>query len=302
MSTPSPRRPVLCFGEILWDFLPEGLFAGGAPFNVAYHLHQLGCPARIVSAVGDDLLGSELIRRLEGWGIATDLVGRRRDVPTGYVRATLDARGDAHYEITRDVAWDRIEATDALRAACGQARAAVFGSLAQRSAGNRAALRALLQDLPEDALRVFDVNLRPPHDDPDLVRELARLATVLKLNHGEAARLAGDRTHAEGREESHARTLARSSGARWVCVTAGARGAGLLHDDVWHWEPGRAVEVVDTVGAGDAFLASLVSDLATSGDPVAPAEVLRRACRLGEWVATQRGATPPYANGRPARE
>lgn len=294
--------PVLCFGEILWDFLPEGLFPGGAPFNVAYHLRQLGRTVRVVSAVGDDLLGSELIRRLDGWGIPTDLVERHGGVPTGYVRATLDARGDARYEIARDVAWDRIGDTPGLRAAATGAAAVVFGSLAQRSAENRATLLRVLEALPAQAVRVFDVNLRAPHDDLDLARDLARHASILKLNDGEAARLAGDTDAAGQREEAHARMLADHSGAGWVCITAGARGAGLLHDGRWHWEDGRKVGVVDTVGAGDAFLASLVADLLDSRRRIAPAEALRRACRLGEWVATQRGATPPHGTSRPDRE
>ncbi len=294
--------PVLCFGEILWDLLPEGLFAGGAPFNVAYHLHQLGCPVRVVSAVGDDFLGSELIRRLDGWGIGTGLIARHPGVSTGYVRASINERGDAHYEIARDVAWDRIENTPALAEAARQGAAVVFGSLAQRSPSNRATLARMLEASPPGAIRAFDVNLRPPHDDLDLVRTLARGVTILKVNDTEAARLAGDGTASAGREETHARTLARESEARWVCITAGARGAGLLHEGTWYWEDGRPVEVTDTVGAGDSFLASLVADLLATGCRIAPAEALRRACRLGEWVATQRGATPVHGPSRPSRK
>jgi len=104
----SSAPTVLCFGEILWDFLPSGLFAGGAPFNVAFHLHELGLDARPVSAVGRDLRGDELLRRLHDWKIPTDLVARHAGMPTGYVRARIAPAGDAHYDITRDVAWDRI--------------------------------------------------------------------------------------------------------------------------------------------------------------------------------------------------
>lgn len=281
--------PVICFGEILWDFLPEGAFPGGAPFNVAYHLHQHGMAVQVASAVGGDVLGDELLRRLADWGIPTGGIARITGVPTGYVRARLNARGDAAYDIVAGVAWDHIPA-EPLRAMAGDAAALVFGSLAQRSPANRAALRALLAALPASAQRVFDVNLRPPHDDPALVRELASAATWLKLNAEEAARLCG-RPPAPGREEADARELVALTRGGSVVVTAGDRGAGLLHEGRWHWEPGRRVDVVDTVGSGDAFLAALLARLLAGA---APAAALAHACRIGEWVAGRRGATPAY--------
>lgn len=295
MSKPIPT--ILCFGEILWDFLPAGLFAGGAPFNVAYHLHQLGNVALPVSALGRDVLGEELLRRLRSSGIGTDLISHHHGLPTGTVRADLDAGGNAHYEIATSVAWDQISVSeDVVRAATG-ADALVFGSLALRSSFNRNALERILSVLPAGALRVFDVNLRPPHDNLDLVRELAPRASVLKLNAEEAARLAGGPPEAPGSEEVHARALAAAHGCEIVCITAGARGAGLLHNRTWSWEAGRPVTVVDTIGAGDAFVASLTSDLVGGRPP--DAEVLARACRLGEWVATQSGATPAYGSTTP---
>ncbi len=286
----SPR--ILCFGEILWDFLPEGLFAGGAPFNVGYHLKQHGVDVRLVSAIGRDLLGEELLRRLRHWKMDTELITRHSGLPTGYVRATFGEKGDAAYDIVASVAWDQIFANeDVTRAALG-AQALVFGSLAQRSPFNRTVLDRILTVLPADAWRVFDVNLRPPHDDLNLVRNLASRATLLKLNSAEAARLTDGGDEHPGREEHDARELASRHGNRYVCVTAGARGAGLLHDSIWHWENGRPVDVADTVGAGDSFLAALLTRLLQSR--LSPKECLARACRLGEWVASRRGATPSY--------
>ncbi|MBI4624964.1 MAG: carbohydrate kinase [Verrucomicrobia bacterium] len=282
---------VICFGEILWDFLPDGLFPGGAPFNVGYHLHRHGVRTQIVSAVGRDVLGDELLRRLALWGMPTSGIARHDRLPTGFVRATLGAGGDARYEITTDVAWDEIPATPETISAAAHADAFIYGSLAQRSTTTRASLLRLLAALPSPALRVFDVNLRPPHDDLALVRALAHDATLLKLNSDEAARLAGE-APTGGREEAHARALAAETGCALVVVTAGARGAGMLRNGEWYWEPGRAVQVSDTVGAGDAFLASLVTHLL--GGVLPDAGCLARACRLGEWVAAQRGATPAY--------
>lgn len=293
--------PVLCYGEILWDFLPEGLFPGGAPANVAYHLARHGRDVRLLSAVGRDVLGDELLRRLRHWKLDTSLVARHPGLPTGSVVADLSSAGDARYEIVRSVAWDQIPAErEALRLA-GSAAALVFGTLALRSSFNRAALERLLAVLPAGALRVLDVNLRAPHDDLELARAFARGATLLKLNSDEAARLSGA-THKgpgpapegdENAEETHARALFDALGCPLVLVTAGARGAGLLRDGRhWTWEPGRAVEVVDTVGSGDGFLASFLHHLLSGRG--SDAELLARACRHGEWIATRRGATPAY--------
>jgi fructokinase len=292
---PAPR--ILCFGEILWDFLPAGLFAGGAPFNVAYHLNRHGADVRLVSAVGRDLLGEELLRRLRHWDLDTELITRHSGLPTGYVRATLGDSGDASYEITPSVAWDQIFMNQDVAQAAVGAQALVFGSLAQRSPFNRTVLNRILDVLPgrEDAWRVFDVNLRAPYDDLELVRSLAPRATLLKLNAVEAARLCGEKTETAGKEESHARDLFSTTGCPMICVTAGERGAGFLRDGVWLWEPGKPVKTADTVGAGDSFLASFLYNLLQR--ECSDAECLARACRTGEWVATQRGATPDYEPG-----
>ncbi|QYM78221.1 carbohydrate kinase [Horticoccus luteus] len=305
MSDPSPTtnpapagagRRALCFGEILWDFLPDGLFPGGAPFNVAYHLHRLGLTTYPVSSVGDDVLGRELLRRLRDWKIPVDLIATDPARPTGYVRAAITATGDAHYDIVRDVAWDAIPAPTAALALAASTDVLVFGSLAARSPENRATLHRLLAALPATAWRVFDINLRAPFDDLAVVAELAAHATVLKLNAAEAARLAGA-TESPGSEETHARNVQQRFAVPLVVVTAADRGAGLLRDDHWHWETARPVAVADTVGAGDAFLARLIAGLlARASEP----RILAAACRLGEWVAAQRGATPAYTSATPS--
>ena len=285
------ERPAtaICFGEVLWDFLPDGLHAGGAPFNVAYHLHAQGVRVLGASAVGDDTLGEELLRRLDDWDISTAHIARtaRR---TGFVRALIGSSGDARYEIARKVAWDQIAIKAPLLREARNARAVIFGSLAQRTRENRTALATLLDALPDNALRVFDVNFRPPHDDLKLAAKLAARANVLKLNHEEAARLAGG-SEKPGHEERNARELFRRFGCERIVVTAGAHGAGLLRDGRWLWEKGRRVQVLDTIGAGDSFLATLVAHLLRGSDD---RTALRESCRTGEWVATQRGATPAY--------
>lgn len=288
------RGPVLCFGEILWDSLPRGLFPGGAPFNVAWHLRRLGERVLPVTAVGRDVLGDELLRRLRAAGIDTSLVGVVPDRPTGLVRVDLES-GAPGYEILPDAAWDRIEEPPHGSAAVPGAAALVFGSLAQRSAHNRRLL-ADLRKRASRALQVFDVNFRPPFDDLCVVRELAAGAGVLKLNHEELARFEG--RAADAGEEAcadAARSLAARTGCPRICVTAGAAGAGLLSEGGWTWVAAEPVRVRDPVGAGDAFLAVLVHGLLSASWP--PRELLARAHRLAGFVATRDGATPDYDVG-----
>jgi fructokinase len=292
-ATTDSQPLAVCFGEILWDFLPDALYPGGAPFNVGYHLSRHGCSVHLVSAVGADTLGDELRRRVAAWGLETSGLRRQPHKPTGYVRAQLSAEGAPAYDIARNVAWDGIEPGGRSLAATRKAAALIFGSLAQRTSANQQALETLLEVLPEDALRVFDVNLRPPHIDRPHLRRLAKRATLLKLNAAEAAYLVGNDDEKPGREERDARTLFERNGCTSIVITSGARGAGWLRHGVWYWEPARPVKVADTIGAGDAFLATLVAGLLLTPN-AAPAKLLAAACRRGEWVARQRGATPAY--------
>lgn len=287
----------LCFGEVLWDILPEGRFAGGAPFNVGYHLSRLGWRAMPVSSVGSDALGAELLALLRGWGVNTGGVAVLSGVPTGTVAVELDGEGKPRFEIRRNVAWDAVPVSDDVIAAAGAADALVFGSLSQRSMANRQALGLLLATA-RSALKVFDVNLRPPFDDAGVVRGLLGKADIIKLNDEELDRLAG--CGRGGRDiERGAREIGDVAGGKAVCVTCGAQGAGLLWEDQWHWEATRPVKVADTVGSGDAFLAALMAGLHLGWSPVG---ALAGACRLGEWVAARRGATPAYRATATTRE
>lgn len=283
-------KSAICFGEVLWDCLPTGRFIGGAPLNVAFHLHQLGLRAVPVSAVGRDELGEELLERVLSWGIETKFITWHGALPTGTVTASLDAHGNATYKIHEGVAWDDIEVSDELLALAGDCDALVYGTLAQRSAHNRHQLDSLLE-AAAGALKVCDVNLRPPFDSFERAWELAREADLIKLNEQEIKRLLdGSELHHD--LESLAIELSQQTGVGSICVTAGPKGAGLLYEEKWHWVDAEPVIVADTVGAGDAFLAELVTSLL---EPDADAwECLRRACRLGEFVASQHGATPMH--------
>ncbi|MVN74796.1 carbohydrate kinase [Hymenobacter sp. HMF4947] len=278
--------PIVCFGEILWDMLPTGKQPGGAPFNVAVHLHQLGVPAQLISRVGDDELGTELLDFMTSKGLATSYVQRGHSHLTGVVKANVDDRQEVSYKIVQPVAWDYIQPAPELAELVAGAAMLVFGSLAARSPATR---DTLLQLLPQARYRVFDVNLRPPHYTRRTVEHLLGQATMVKLNHHELAELLGWQGQAALPDAEALPYLARVFGLEAVCLTRGADGAALWTKGAFYESPGFVVEVQDTIGSGDAFLAALLRGW-LAGQP--PAECLRTACALGALVAAQAGATP----------
>lgn len=276
---------ILCVGELLWDALPEGLFLGGAPFNVACHLRGAGVPAAMVSRVGDDRLGAEALRRAGRYGVGVDLIQVDPTRPTGFVNVTVDDAGNPAYEIVEPAAWDAIDATDALIARASAARAIVFGSLAQRDPMSRRTIERLWES---DAMMAFDVNLRPPYDDVDVVRRSLHRADIVKLSAGEMAQVA-EWFDLRGSPRQLVAALAEKFACSVVCVTRGSEGAALWHDGTWTEHPGFQVDVRDTVGAGDAFLAVLLAGLLAGG---ADAALLQHANLIGAYVATQYGSVP----------
>lgn len=284
------RAPkVMCFGEALWDCLPDGRHLGGSPLNVAYHLSKLGCSAWLASSVGDDSDGLELLRQLDDWATPTEFIGMRSDKPTGLVNIAIN-QGLPTYHIVEDVAWDYIDLPKRLPDHAKPLDAIVYGSLALRSDHNRASLRQLCE-VEANALRVFDVNLRPPFDSLDLIWSLMREASLIKLNDEEVVTVLG-LSSAEIDFEANTRELSLQTGCKRICITAGAAGAGLLYEGTWHWIDAVPVNVRDTVGAGDSFLAALVQGLLVS--PEKPNAALQRAVVLASFVAGSNGATPSY--------
>ena len=280
-----PPSEVLCVGEVLWDALPGGLFLGGAPFNVACHLRAAGTPVTMVSRVGADRLGDEVLRRAARHGVGTDLVQVDDVLPTGFVRVDVDDAGDPAYEILEPAAWDAIAPTAELLDRACAARAIVFGTLAQRHAVSRATIRRMWEG---DALMVLDVNLRAPFDDRAIVHASLARADVVKLSDDELRTIA-EWSGLRGGEREVVAALAETFACRVVCVTRGSRGAALWRDGRWSDHPGFRVEVRDTVGAGDAFLAALLAGLLAGA---ADDAILERANRIGAHVATQFGAVP----------
>ncbi|WP_259068237.1 carbohydrate kinase family protein [Mucilaginibacter sp. X4EP1] len=277
---------ILCFGEILWDTFGDEKVAGGAPMNVARHLAQQGADVLFASSVGNDESGQGLIQFLKDGGLYSNLIQRDNKLPTCEVTVQLDALGQATYIIPQPVSWDNIQTTETLNEAAINAPAIVYGSLACREATTRDTLLNLLNETT--ALKVFDVNLRPPHYTLSTIETLVAGADVVKMNEDEAALLIGGNTHnlkeniVEFQKKYHPKT---------ICVTRGENGAMAWHDYAFYEHPGCPVKVVDTVGAGDAFLATFVNGL-LANKPM-PA-ILEQACRIGAFVAGKRGANPVY--------
>lgn len=282
---------VVCFGEVLWDSLPEGLFLGGAPLNVAAHLSRLGVAATIVTAVGDDVLGREAVRRMAGLGVSTDLVQTRQGVQTGFVDVEL-RQGSPTYVIRQPAAWDDVMCDEQLLARVSESRALVFGTLSQRAPQTRTTLESLWHAAPN---LIVDVNLRPPFDHREAVEASLEYANIVKLSSEELIQICAWHDW-RGSDWDRCARLADRFDVSTVVLTRGAGGAAVLHDGRFSEEIGPTVDVVDTVGAGDAFLAGFLWVLFCSeADEVERVGLaIRLANQLGGFVASRSGAIPPY--------
>jgi len=278
------RPVVVAVGELLWDLLPDGKQLGGAPGNVVHHARSLGADAALISRVGRDALGDEAAARMEG----LETIQRDDVAPTGTAAVSVDPQGQPRFTLAPDVAWDRIEADGPALRVAARADAICFGTLAQRSAGSRAAIRTLLGACGRDALRILDLNLRDPFWTEEIVLGSLSLATAIKVNDDELDRCSG-MLQLSGSPRERVEALARRFGLKLVAVTRGSRGSLLYADGVWSDHPGLRVQVRDAVGAGDAFTAALI--LGTlRGHPLDG--INRHANEVGAFVCTQAGATP----------
>lgn len=280
---------LICFGEVLWDVLPTEKIAGGAPMNVAYHANNLGLSAKMISRVGADELGKELINFLNGKGVSTQFVQTDPMFPTGIVNVSLDAKGSPSYEIVQPVAWDYIQPDETLYDIVKTADALVFGSLACRSEQSKNTLLELLELAP---LRVFDVNLRHPFFSKSLLETLLSKADFVKMNDEELA-IITDWNDIKGNETAQMERLKEKYDLDLILLTKGAKGAACMDDTGYHEHSGFPVKVFDTIGSGDAFLAAFLSKkLSGAGTE----ECLAFACALGALVATKQGGTPGVSN------
>lgn len=281
-------RPVVV-GEVLFDSFPDGSrVLGGAPFNVAWHLQAFGLQPLVLTRIGDDTLGEEVLEAMAGWGMDCSGVQLDRDAPTGRVRVELD-RGAPSFDILPDQAYDRLELDAALRAVSDPGPALLYhGTLIARGETGRTAIRGVREQCRAPVF--VDVNLRDPWWEGRVVASLVRNVQWVKLNDDELGRLTGDGAATTETElEGAAAALAARHELAQVVVTCGGRGAFVWTDRRWiAGRPPLAVEVVDTVGAGDAFSAVWIAG-SLGGWP--PETTLVRALEFAAAVCTIRGAT-----------
>ncbi len=276
---------IICFGETLFDILPDGALPGGAPMNVAIHLKYYSHSPLIISRVGNDDAGDKLIHFLQDKGLFTAYIQRDQTHQTGIVQADISHQTQVSYTIVEPVAWDYIAYDKQLAATVRKSELFVYGSLAARSKNTR---ETLLKYLPLAELKVFDVNLRPPYYTPEVVGQLLAYADIIKMNHHELIEITNWYGMSLDERESMAYLLRRLN-KQLLLVTRGENGAALITKDGYIEHPGFPVTVEDTIGSGDAFLAAFLHKYLAG---VAPENILPFACAAGAYVATQCGATP----------
>jgi len=276
---------IVIFGEMLWDMLPSGKQPGGAPMNVAIHLKNFGLNPTFISRVGTDDLGVELTDYLSRQGLSTDFIQIGETHLTGIVKVNLTDKTEVAYKIVQPVAWDYIQPDPRMDEIVANSDVFLYGSLAVRNQQTKDTLYQLLEEAP---LKVFDVNLRPPHYDRPTIEYLLSKADIVKVNEHELAIVAGWFGILPD-QKTQMKYLADRFNLRMICLTLGANGAMVLDAGGFTTQEGYPVEVQDTIGSGDSFLAMFLKHM-LAGSPVSTA--LKNACAVGALVATYQGATP----------
>lgn len=285
MNNPIKKYTVIGMGEVLWDLLPDGKILGGAPVNFAYHAMQLGAVGVAVSSVANDELGREIMDSVNSKGIENCIAVNSH--PTGTVGVTLKD-GKPDYTIYENVAWDFIELTPEAIQMIRQADAVCFGTLAQRSTVSHEAIQKALKLVPENCLKVYDINLRQNYYSKELISESLSVANVFKINDDEVEifkQLFG----LEGSETEVCRKIKETYSLEYLALTKGENGSYLLHNDEVSFLPTPKVVVQDTIGAGDSFTSAMVMGI-LNRKPLN--EIHSKAVEISAFVCTQKGATP----------
>ncbi len=281
------KNSIVCFGEVLWDVYLDTRKLGGAPFNVAAHLSQLGSQANIITRVGADSLGDEIIKAFDQYGIDNTYCQIDKSVQTGVVNVTLDKDGKPTYDIKQPSSWDFIESTNENSCLVRKSDALLFGSLACRTRANFDTLKTLSKVAD---LNICDLNIRLDYYTLELVDSLLQICDILKIN-DEEAELLCDFYQLEIPELYT--FLSSKFSIQLIIQTLGAKGAEAYENGILYASKGFSVEAVDTVGSGDAFLASFLHHyLGGKGAH----QSLVEGCKLGAYVATQKGAIPSHNN------
>ncbi|MCL7762755.1 carbohydrate kinase [Polaribacter sp. Z014] len=277
---------ITCFGEVLWDVFPTHKKIGGAPLNVAVRLQSLENNVYIITRVGADDNGTKIKEFIEDNNVNKIALQVDEKLKTGKVKVTLDDKGCATYDIMFPRAWDHIQLTEGAKKIVKVSDAFVFGSLVARDKISRNTLYELLKTAK---YKIFDVNLRAPYYNIESLSYLMKEASFIKFNDDEIFEIADTLGYKNESLEETIKIIVEITNTKSICVTKGGAGAILYYNDVFFYNEGYKVEVVDTVGAGDSFLASLINKLLKE---VAPQDALDFASAVGAIVASSEGANP----------
>ena len=283
------NKIIVGMGEALWDCLPEGKKIGGAPANFAYHASQFGFDSRVVSAVGADADGDEILDVFARKGLRTQI--ERVPYPTGTVQVTLDAVGVPCYEIKEGVAWDNIPFTDELKRLALNTRAVCFGSLAQRSETSRITINRFLDTMPdaEGQLKIFDINLRQDFYTKEVLRDSFQRCNVLKINDEELDTVSKMFDIGTCSPQKQCVALLKQYNLKMIILTCGINGSYIIMPESVSFQAIPETEVADTVGAGDSFTAAFCCAI-LKGRQVGAAH--RLAADVSAFVCSQQGAMP----------
>ncbi|KEQ28387.1 carbohydrate kinase family protein [Pedobacter antarcticus] len=285
----SKIKSVVCFGEILWDILPDGKRPGGAPMNVAYHLYKLGLQSHLISSIGNDKAGIELLDFLNRIGVSSDWIQTNAHYDTSQVLASINQANEVSYEIVAPVAWDYIHWDNEMEQLIKAADAFVFGSLGSRNETSRATLIKMLEHA---SYKVFDVNLRAPHYSPEFVSDLLRHADMVKINAAELCLIAEWNGIDYSKELECIEAIFSKFGMNEILITKGAHGATYYNRNLTYEYPAYSINVADTIGSGDSFLAAFLA-MKLADEPLEIA--LDYAVAMGAFITAQSGACPEYS-------
>jgi fructokinase len=290
MNNFKEKLSIVCFGEVLFDVFPTHRKIGGAPLNVALRLASLGVNTHIISRIGKDAIGQELVDYVRANGVDTTSIQVDEIFHTGEVIVKLNEKGSASYTINYPVAWDKIVCIPEDEIMVKKADALVFGSLVCRDSVSQS---SLLEIINYAKYAVFDVNLRAPFYTKEILINLMMQSDFIKFNDDELYEISAFMNSPYHSLEQNILFIAEQTNTKHICVTKGSHGAVLYYNGKMHYNSGYKIDVVDTVGSGDSFLAGLISKLLNN---VNPQEAIDFACALGAIVAKNEGANPKISS------
>lgn len=279
-------KKIVCFGEVLWDIFPTHKKIGGAPLNVATRLKSLDNSVSIITRIGKDVEGEQITQFIKNHKVSTEGIQTDATLQTGEVTVTLDSNGCASYNIMHPRAWDKIAITNKAKVMVANADAFVFGSLIARDEVSRV---SLFEYLKWAKYKILDINLRPPHYNLEILMALMQKADFIKFNDEEIYEIIKALGVDTNSLEQTITWMAKKTNTKTICVTLGKDGAVLYNNNQFYYNKGYVVEVVDTVGAGDSFLATLIDHLLKTNNLQS---AINHASAIGAIVAGSQGANP----------